>query len=436
MVNDYVSTLLSDFHPMSNFLVLNLLFLVKPVWGIVRTSVPHQKKEIYKIELERLLLKLFKKIESTTGFAKVACKLIEVFAIRVVYAKRIQRIKSNHSQFDLLISNNHMEYFGQIESIIAKLSRRLSVALLFEGNSREFDSILMERFPDTVVISVNHRVLASFSCDVYLSSIAGKARYFPKASSRVFYFHGLAGIMGFKSMGMAHFTHIFCATSLQYSEVKEVYPTKHSLLVGYPKLAQNKVSEKNKTAIDSRIVAYAPTLRKMLPGFNQDIRCFDKSILKELCSLKGIQKVYYRPHPQELRDYGPSFFRNTIIDLPISDRDKVKFDLEMSQQELFSRVGILVTDYSGTAITFALQENKPVIYVADNLEYLYKLNPLARDLSVAVREPSALKSVWELMTFLAVKFSSRRASEILNHARADLVFEQSLIELIPMKEKV
>jgi hypothetical protein len=374
-------------------------------------------------------LDFFDRIERLSGFRPIICLLISLACRKLVFRGIFKKTINSATSFDVIISNNHMEYFDQIHEIINLVSQTYKVGLLFEGNERKFDILLKEKFPQSILLPINHRLLPGLSTRIYLSSIAGKENYFPKCPKKVFYFHGLAGISGFKTNGMNAYSDIFCATLYQQKQIASLYPKKRSVIVGYPKLSKVETLATRKIPESNIRVLYAPTLRRMLPFDTKDIFLKDLNILRSICQAEKVEKVFYKPHPQEVRDKGETFFINLINDTRTKEK-KLILDLETSQSRIFNCSDILVTDYSGTAITFALKEGKPTFFVAENVDYLAKLNPLAILLSNIVNSYEQLSKAFLSASFFIKNFQENRDSALVIHKEAKEKFVREIQDIL------
>lgn len=353
-------------------------------------------------------MRLVSLLERKAKFNKFICILIS-WSFRIKFSKAYSLARKSYGEnFDFIISNNILEYFVLIEEVITKLSYSYRVGLLFEGSSRDYDDLLRRKFPACVLLSLNHQVLPFFSCKVYISSIAGKERYFPVTSKKIFYFHGLANLIGFKAGGLKGYSHILCATTEQYVDVLNEYSDKHAILIGYPKfsnVARTRTVESNVTKIK---VLYAPTLRNMLPFSLGDVSISDSALLMALCETRSIYKILYKPHPQEIRLYKDSFFTDLVNKVTKVHGPRVLYFGHKEQRESFEATDLLVTDYSGTAITYSLKECKPSIFVAQNQKYLRELHPLCDIVGIVVADSTELKRAIDGYDFPTSVFNENR----------------------------
>jgi len=77
--------------------------------------------------------------------------------------------------------------------------------------------------------------------------------------------------------------------------------------------------------------------------------------------LKEKYKIIYRPHPMDLTNKGGLNLTNLIIE-KFKNYPNFKFDISTSYIESYRKSKFLITDFSGTAYTYAFSTEKPVIF--------------------------------------------------------------------------
>ena len=318
-------------------------------------------------------MNIIRKIEKLTNYNYYVCKFISINYRYFFIRRKTCIVLKKKTRFDIIISNNHLSYFLNIGPVIEKLSQRYNVALFIERDDAKSSSLELSRnFPNCAVIDVNYRLLPYFSCSVHLSSIAGKERYFSTSLQKIFYFHGTANLAGFKNNGMTAYDVILCATQTQFSEVGVFYSGKPAWLVGYPKLKPIDLGSMKLFPNSNLSVIYCPSYRGVLNS-SQLLQLFDHiSILKSLLSNKDIVKITIRPHPQDV-------IEANINDLitQFGNDSKVEFDYTENYHNTYSKSDVLVTDFSGTAVSYALIYGKPAICVLKNVNFLKEIQPYA-----------------------------------------------------------
>ena len=114
----------------------------------------------------------------------------------------------------------------------------------------------------------------------------------------------------------------------------------------------------------------APTLSSMLADYNLDK--FLDSIIEEI--LKNDKfKIIYRPHPVDLRNKEKKLVIKNIYE-KYKNQSKFSLDDNTSYLESYKKSKILITDFSGTAYTYAFSKLRPVIFFSKNEEKLKKSN--------------------------------------------------------------
>ena len=155
----------------------------------------------------------------------------------------------------------------------------------------------------------------------------------------------------------------------QYLDIK-IDEKKTSLInTGYLKLDHVYQNLKNSNSIEDSILL-APTLSSMLIDYNLDK--FLDTMIEEI--LKNDKfKVIYRPHPGDIINKEKNL---TIKNINEKYKNKPNFSLDdnTSYLESYRKSKILITDFSGTAYTYAFSKLRPVIFFSKNEEKLIKSN--------------------------------------------------------------
>ena len=125
---------------------------------------------------------------------------------------------------------------------------------------------------------------------------------------------------------------------------------------GYLKLDHvHKKINLRKVKEDSILIA--PTGSKFYSDAN-----LSKKLDKMINLLLGEKyKIIYRPHPMDLTIKGDINLTNLIIE-KFKDFPNFEFDISTSYIESYRKSKFLITDFSGTAYTYAFSTEKPVIF--------------------------------------------------------------------------
>jgi hypothetical protein len=328
------------------------------------------------------------KLERLANFNLFVCSFISMCFRCFIFKKETRDLLKKSNRFDVIISNNHLSYFLNIAPVIKMLSETYRVAICVEKDDAQ--SVILElirRFPSCEVIDVNYRLLPFFYSRVHLSSIAGKDRYFSKSLERVFYFHGTANLAGFKTNGMKAYDLILCATHTQYLEVSSVYAEKSSRLVGYPKLSPVKKNQTRLLPKTSMTLLYCPSYRGVLNS-TQIIQLFEhEGVLKSLLKNRVVKKLIIRPHPQDVVNGN----LNSMLS-QFNDDSKVIFDFSQDYDLTYAESDALVTDFSGTAVSYTLMYGKPAICVLKSLELIEEMQPYALEVCKVILNLNDLAS--------------------------------------------
>ena len=135
---------------------------------------------------------------------------------------------------------------------------------------------------------------------------------------------------------------------------------------GYLKLDHVYQNLKDDDSIEDSILL-APTLSSMLTDYNMDK--FLDSLIEEI--LKNTKfKIIYRPHPGDKNNKKKNIIKN--ICEKYKDRSNFFLDDNISYLDSYRRSKILITDFSGTAYTYAFSKLRPVIFFSSNESNLIK----------------------------------------------------------------
>jgi hypothetical protein len=115
-------------------------------------------------------------------------------------------------------------------------------------------------------------------------------------------------------------------------------------------------------------ILLAPTGNHMLKNFN-----ISNDLLNIIDNLlnKTKNKIIFRPHPFDLTKKGNINHVNKIAD-KFKGYKNFTIDLSVSYLKSYSKAKLLVTDFSGTAYTFAFSTLNPIIFYSRNEEKFKK----------------------------------------------------------------
>jgi len=146
---------------------------------------------------------------------------------------------------------------------------------------------------------------------------------------------------------------------------------KKPLLINTGYLKLDHVYENLKSnKLDEDSILLAPTLSSMLKDFNLDE--YLDSIIKEILDNSDF-KIIYRPHPGDKVNLEKSLIINNIHEKYRNNKN-FNIDYNTSYLDSYERSKILITDFSGTAYTYAFSKLKPIIFFSKNENNLIKSN--------------------------------------------------------------
>jgi hypothetical protein len=115
-------------------------------------------------------------------------------------------------------------------------------------------------------------------------------------------------------------------------------------------------------------ILLAPTFSFMLKNLNMSNDLIN--IIDNLLN-KTKNKIIFRPHPLDLTKKGNINYVTNIVN-KFKNYKNFKVDLSISYLKSYSKAKLLVTDFSGTAYTFAFSTLRPVIFYSKNEAKLKK----------------------------------------------------------------
>lgn len=129
---------------------------------------------------------------------------------------------------------------------------------------------------------------------------------------------------------------------------------------GYLKLDHVKKKLKKNSNVKF-LILIAPTASNHYKNIN-----LSSHLLKMIQFLiKNNYKIIYRPHPMDLTKKGNGLLTQNIIE-KFKNFANFTFDTSTSYLESYLKSDVLLTDFSGTAYTYAFSKEKPVIFYSNN----------------------------------------------------------------------
>tara|TARA_Y100000816_G_C26108028_1_gene589668 strand:+ start:5899 stop:7056 length:1158 start_codon:yes stop_codon:yes gene_type:complete len=141
------------------------------------------------------------------------------------------------------------------------------------------------------------------------------------------------------------------------------YTEKKTSLINTGYLKLDHVCQKLENTITKEdAILLAPTFFSMLKNYNLDE--YLSSIINEILN-KNHLKLIYRPHPGDKKDKEKSFIIKSIYE-KFKSNNNFFLDDNISYIESYKKSKILITDFSGTAYTYAFSKLRPIIFFSKN----------------------------------------------------------------------
>jgi hypothetical protein len=138
---------------------------------------------------------------------------------------------------------------------------------------------------------------------------------------------------------------------------------------GYLKLDHVHKKISNVDVIEDSILL-APTLSSMFTNYNLSGSLID--LIKKILDNTKF-KLIYRPHPGDIGNHKQNIIINNIYKM-FEKNKNFTLDTNASYLESYKKSRMLITDFSGTAYTYAFSKLRPVIFFSKNEINLTKSN--------------------------------------------------------------
>jgi hypothetical protein len=268
--------------------------------------------------------------------------------------------------------NNILELIDEIRK-----ENNLDVILAYnKGSSNEVKNYDKAFFLNLGYLKYIHNI------DIFLSSYV--IYEFPNSLNKIYINHDIYDAPWVNPevekkliSSLVRYDYIFLSSDIAISDLKKKINQYHNVKsnenkislinTGYLKLDHvYKNLKENNSAEES--ILLAPTLSSMLTGYNLDK--FVDSIIEEI--LKNDKfKLIYRPHPGDLINKEKKIVIKKIYE-KYRSQSNFSLDDNTSYLESYKKSRILVTDFSGTAYTYAFSKLRPVIFFSKNEKKLKK----------------------------------------------------------------
>lgn len=270
-------------------------------------------------------------------------------------------------------------YQSNILELIDELKKEnnLDVILAFNrGSSNEVKNYDKAFFLNLGYLKFIHNI------DIFLSSYV--VYEFPNSLNKIYINHDIYDAPWVNPetekkliSTLIRYDYIFLSSDIAISDLNKKINQHHNLKndenkislinTGYLKLDHVYKNLKEDNTVEESIML-APTLSSMLIDYNLDK--FVDSIIEEI--LKNDEfKLIYRPHPGDLINKEKKKIIKNIYE-KYKNQSNFSLDDNTSYLESYKKSKILVTDFSGTAYTYAFSKLRPVIFFSKNEEKLKK----------------------------------------------------------------
>jgi CDP-glycerol glycerophosphotransferase (TagB/SpsB family) len=149
----------------------------------------------------------------------------------------------------------------------------------------------------------------------------------------------------------------------EYIKSRKIKKKAKIINTGYLKLdyVSNKLKKNSNVKF---LILIAPTASNHYKKINLSSHLF--KMIQFL--IKNNYKIIYRPHPMDLTKKGNNLLTQNIIE-KFKNFTNFTFDTSTSYLDSYLKSDVLLTDFSGTAYTYAFSKEKPVIFYSNNKDH-------------------------------------------------------------------
>ena len=149
----------------------------------------------------------------------------------------------------------------------------------------------------------------------------------------------------------------------EYIKSRKIKKKAKIINTGYLKLdyVSNKLKKNSNVKF---LILIAPTASNHYKNINLSSNIF--KMIQFL--IKNNYKIIYRPHPMDLTKKGNNLLTQNIIE-KFKNFTNFTFDTSTSYLDSYLKSNVLLTDFSGTAYTYAFSKEKPVIFYSNNKDH-------------------------------------------------------------------
>ena len=268
-------------------------------------------------------------------------------------------------------------YYKNIVEIKETLQKEKNLSLFLLFNKDSYG--IIKNYKDSYFLDINYLKYIPFSnfflkkVNLFISSYVNYVS--PPNSKNIYICHDISdsplvnkNVERKLFLSLAKLHYIFMSSSnvvnyfknkfLEFGHDSKTIPK--LINTGYLKL-DNVIKELKKIKNIKNHILVAPTFSGSMKSYNMS----DK--LKDI--IEGIllkrEKVIFRPHPLDLTNKGNPHNVERILN-KFKKNDNFFYDDSSSYIDSYSKAKLLITDFSGTAYTFAYSTLRPVIFFSKN----------------------------------------------------------------------
>jgi hypothetical protein len=284
-----------------------------------------------------------------------------------------------------------------VEYLLERVVRAFRAEIFVFYSSKGTEEEIRTDHPKIRIMVNRHFFLPLTKADLFISSVGSDEALFPKRAKRLYLFHSLIGIGTYPKGEFDGYRYFYCSDREKYTFLSRLFenePNGNRQLIqgGYPKLdlLAEKIPKNPRPAHKGKpTIIYAPTYECLETREHATLGRYGGKIVQLLLQE---YRVIFRPHPINTYDEFRPVVEKMRDDFTGS-RDFL-FDVSKDYFDIYLSTDLMVTDSSGTALTYALAFEKPVVFVCPGAE-----DPptvpfhVQRQVGATVREVAELKEV-------------------------------------------
>jgi hypothetical protein len=291
-------------------------------------------------------------------------------------------------KYDVVVFNYFPSHWQSVKLVIDEFVKSYEYNLLIINKFSRLESHSNLNFPSSAKVLYSKRIesVKFIKSTIIYTAYVGLPRYLlPKNTLHIHQLLSLAGLDNVYSKNTFDSSDfIICATSFQiddfvrWSSRNENLRGIHLVKGGYPKLDILIRDYEDSVYQDEYLetIVYAPTHVYNVNENLATLRSDGIQIIQTILDL-GVRLIF-RPHPVSLLDPEDKIEVNKIVDY-FKDNPKFECDYSNYYFETYSKSSIMITDLSGTGVTYNLGFLKPTIFYSREKQ-LPNLDSIVRDI--------------------------------------------------------